>query len=519
MTEVTLSTDLLKKSASNVRAGHTKDDIKMMAASIKNRGIINPPSVAMNGDGKYEIVAGQLRVAGAIAAGLEEILCIDITDMTPEQRVDLSLSENVHRRQMSEIELYVAFDKLFKSGMSVQEIGARFDKTEREIQQTLAIGCLPKKLLDAAERGDVGDRTLRCLAIAPKGEIRRYLKLKVDDRPRDWQIQEWLAGADGMYPAKSAIFDLELYKGGQFTDLFADEDEVWLTDGSQFMELQTAAIDAKLEEFEKKGWKIQQVEHWQDWAYERIAKKKGGKVIWATNPRNGSVEFHVGYRRIAKSGAAPKAKGSKAKPEAKPETSKAFDDYCAELRHNAVKAHMVTNKKAGLIAATALLIKQCDNISIAASGGKVKADGYIDSLNAQPDKDAIMDAAATMFDELNIGDGGLWQLDLGDLIAKLEEMPTAALNRYIITVMATNWEVGFDPKYSDTMGKGLHIHGVDNVILDDGFWNGITNKQTLIKIAKENDIPIDENATLKVIRAVIKDKVPESWLPDWLCFE
>ena len=59
--EKMISTELLKKSVSNVRAGHSKEDIAKMANSIKHRGIINPPQVALNGDGKYEIIAGQVR--------------------------------------------------------------------------------------------------------------------------------------------------------------------------------------------------------------------------------------------------------------------------------------------------------------------------------------------------------------------------------------------------------------------------------------------------------------------------
>ena len=96
---VNLSTDQLKKSTSNVRAGHSKEDIKSMANSIKHRGLIHPPQVAANGDGRYEIVAGQLRVAGAIAAGLEEIPCHDVSHLSDAERVELSLSENVDRRR------------------------------------------------------------------------------------------------------------------------------------------------------------------------------------------------------------------------------------------------------------------------------------------------------------------------------------------------------------------------------------------------------------------------------------
>jgi len=318
MTQIILNIDKLKPSPFNVRSKHTKEDIAMMANSIKNRGIINAPSVAKNGTG-YEIIAGNLRVAGARAAGVTQLECDDVTGLSDAERVELSLSENVDRRRMSVVQEYIAFDKLFKAGRSVEEIASRFDKTVKQTQQVLAIGCLPKKILNS----DVGDRTIRCLAIAPKADVRRYMKLAEKDRPRDWEIQEWLAGNDGMYLAKHALFNLGLYKGGSFVDLFTEDDEVWLTDGAQFCDLQTEAVCAKLGEFRNKDWTVERLEYWQDWAYKRTAKKKGGKVFWTKDDKTGAHAFYVGYARISRAGSAPKPKKTDEKKD-KPDISKEF---------------------------------------------------------------------------------------------------------------------------------------------------------------------------------------------------
>ena len=515
MGNITLNTSELKRSESNVRSGHSKEDIYTMATSIKNRGIINPPSVAKNGDGRYEVIAGQLRVAGAIAAGLKQIECIDVTNLTVQERVDISLSENVHRKSMTEIELFKAFDQLFRAGMSVEEIGSRFDKKEREVQQVLAIGGLPKKLLDAAERGDIRDRTLQALAIAPKGEVRRYMKLKVADRPNDWDIQKWLAGADGMFMAKFALFDLELYTGASFNDLFADEDELWLTDGSQFWELQTAALEAKLEDFSKKGWSFEQIEYWQAWAYEKTAKKKGGKVFWSKDDRTGAIEFHVGYTRLSKAGKTPTKEKDK-KKEAKPEISNAFDNFMAETRHAALQAYMVQNNRVGLEGTLGLLLKQADNISFR-SGGMQLSDAYSDSLHSGDDFIYVHDAYTDMLTELGLKLGHTWDIDLAKLVLKFDPYTSAQLTEWIILTTAYQWEmVGKDT--TDKLGKALEIEQVTNWKADDAFWDGIKNKATLIKIAKENSIAIDAKATTKVIRSIVKSKTPLTWRPSWLKF-
>lgn len=74
------------------------------------------------------------------------------------------------------------------------------------------------------------------------------------------------------------------------------------------------------------------------------------------------------------------------------------------------------------------------------------------------------------------------------------------------------------PENGDLLGKALGMTQVNLFEADDAFWDGITNKKTLIAIAKETGIKVDVNATAKVIRATLKDKVPNDWRPKWLKF-
>ena len=515
MTEVILKIDELKPSASNVRAKHTAEDIAMMAHSIDKRGLINPIAVALNGDGTYEIIAGRLRYEGAKKAGIETVRCLDVSAFSQSERVEISLSENIDRRQMSALELYVAFAKLFKAGMPVEKIAERFERTEREVQQLLAIGSLPKKLIDSAERGDVGDRTLQALAIASGKDVVRYCNLKLSDRPRDWDIQTWLAGEKGMFMEKYALFDPKLYVGPKITDLFAATDEVWMTDGEQFWTLQHTAFDDLLKGYNDKGWQTEKVEFFSNWEYEKVAKKNGGKVYWCENRKTGEVSFHVGYARLNKAGKAPKAKGKDGKPEAKPDTSQAFDAFMAETRHAAVQRHMIDDKQAGLVATLILLLKHSDNIQFR-SGGKALSDAYGDSLHSSDNFLVVYDDFCEMLSELGLKDGHTWDMKIADLGPKLMEYVPATLTRWIVTTVARQWDC--EGKDGDAIGKAVGLVQVNAWEADAAFWDGIKNKNTLIKIAKENKIPIDSNATTKVIRAIVSEKIPDSWRPSWLKF-
>ncbi len=515
MTEITVKIDQLKQSVSNVRSKHSKEDIDMMTKSITYRGIIHPPAVAKNGDGSYEVVAGFLRVLGATKAGIKEIRCLDVSAFTPSERVELSLSENVDRRNMTAMQYYAAFNKLFKAGMPVAKIGERFNKTEREVQQLLAIGSLPKKILDWADDDQIGDRTLEALAIANGKDVVRYCKLSAKDRPRDWEIQKWLAGEKGMFMEKFAIFDLDKYVGPKITDLFAPEDEVWITDGEQFWILQHTAILAKIKEYADKHYVVEQVEHFQSWAYERVSKKKGGKVIWSKSERTGEVQFYVGYKRIGKAGTAPKAKGSDGKPQAKPEISQAFNDFMAETRHAAVQRHMIDNKGSGLVATLILLLKQCDNVMFR-SGGKALSDAYGDSLHSSDNSIVVHDDYTEMLTTLGLKNGHTWDAKIAKLGPALMEYSQSTLISWIVLTIAYQWDC--EGKSGDEIGKVIGLTQVNAWEADTAFWDGIKNKATLIKIAKDNKIAINDKATTKVIRAIVSNKMPDSWRPSWLKF-
>jgi len=133
----------LHQSKYNVRARHDAAAITEMAASIKKQGIIHAPSVSQTKNG-WEVISGWLRVLGAFEAGLSSITGKNVSHYAEVEKIELSMAENITRRDMSSLELYKAFDRLFRAGRSVAHIAAMFDLQEKKVRQKLAIGGLPK---------------------------------------------------------------------------------------------------------------------------------------------------------------------------------------------------------------------------------------------------------------------------------------------------------------------------------------------------------------------------------------
>jgi len=304
---------------------------------------------------------------------------------------------------------------------------------------------------------------------------------------------------------KHAIFDLEHYDGPKITDLFAKEDEVWLTDGQQFTDLQNNAIKDKIADYEKKGYKVTEVDHWQSWAYEKLAKKKGGQVFWALDKRSGRVEFHAGYKRLNASGKAPKAKGSAGKPEAQPEISQAFSAYIRQHRHNGVRGELLDDNKAALVVNICCMLSSHDSWRMdQINMGAVKGPAYEEDIYGSLDYSAMEEAFNKISKDTN--PKLLYKMSEKDLLSRLA----------IIT--AWRWQT-YNNEFSDSVAKAIGLKDVQNWQPTETFWKGIKNKTTLIAIAKELKLVHLKDATATAIRKLLITKVKANgWRPKWLKF-
>jgi ParB family transcriptional regulator, chromosome partitioning protein len=77
--------------------------LEELAKSIKEQGVIEPLIVTAEKDGGYRLAAGFRRLAAAKQAGLKVVPCI-VRELNAEQRLRLSLTENIQRKNLSPME-------------------------------------------------------------------------------------------------------------------------------------------------------------------------------------------------------------------------------------------------------------------------------------------------------------------------------------------------------------------------------------------------------------------------------
>jgi ParB family chromosome partitioning protein len=95
------------------RQSFDEESLKELASSLEDASVIHPIVVRRHGKG-YQIIAGERRWRSAQMAGLKEIPAV--IKEVPDDRVLLeSLIENLHRKDLSDVERENAVYKLWKT--------------------------------------------------------------------------------------------------------------------------------------------------------------------------------------------------------------------------------------------------------------------------------------------------------------------------------------------------------------------------------------------------------------------
>ena len=120
----------------NVRTDMTKESLKSLMESIKDKGILQPILVSQK-DGKYEIVAGHRRFSSAVHVGLKEVPAL-ITTIDEVERVEYQLTENLQREDLNPIDEALAYKELSES-FKIEDIVVITGKSLYRIKRVLSL--------------------------------------------------------------------------------------------------------------------------------------------------------------------------------------------------------------------------------------------------------------------------------------------------------------------------------------------------------------------------------------------
>lgn len=137
--------------------------LEELAASIKAHGILQPIVVTPY-QGKYMIVAGERRYRAALRAELERVPVL-VRTLSNQHKLELSLIENLQRRDLNPLETATAYLKLRDQfNLSLDEIGQRVGgKSPAAVSNTLRLLRLPESVRNALADGRLREGQARPL--------------------------------------------------------------------------------------------------------------------------------------------------------------------------------------------------------------------------------------------------------------------------------------------------------------------------------------------------------------------
>jgi ParB family chromosome partitioning protein len=141
-----LSTGSLRPNARNPRRTFANDELDELAASLRERGIIQPIIVRQlrgTADG-YEIVAGERRWRAAQRAGLHEVPVV-VIEATDAEALQLAIIENVQRTDLNALEEAEGYRALIDEfGNSQEDVAKIVGKSRSYVANTLRLLRLPE---------------------------------------------------------------------------------------------------------------------------------------------------------------------------------------------------------------------------------------------------------------------------------------------------------------------------------------------------------------------------------------
>ena len=127
--------------------------LKELAASIKQKGVLQPVLVNRKEDGSFSLIAGERRVRASKMAGLKRIPAI-VKNIDPEDTLEVSLIENIQREDLGPIETAQAFQRLLKQfGLTQEKLSEKVGKERATVANYLRLLKLPPEIRKLLNEG------------------------------------------------------------------------------------------------------------------------------------------------------------------------------------------------------------------------------------------------------------------------------------------------------------------------------------------------------------------------------
>jgi ParB family chromosome partitioning protein len=188
-------------------------DLADLQSSIDIHGVLEPLLVRRVDGGGYELVSGERRFHAAMAVGLTEVPCIELT-VNDQQALEIALIENLQRKDLTAFEEADGYRTLIeKYDYTHDQVGEAVARSRVTVTETLGLLRIPDTIRDLCRHADISAKgVLLEIAKAPDDKAMKQLIREIVenrlDREEIRRRRAELAGEDVEPPPESAPADL-----------------------------------------------------------------------------------------------------------------------------------------------------------------------------------------------------------------------------------------------------------------------------------------------------------------------
>ena len=176
-----LEIEKIKSNPYQPRKNFDQDGLKALADSIKEHGILQPILVSRiekEGMTEYQLVAGERRLLASKMVGLMQVPAI-VRDPTEQEKLEISIIENVQRLDLNPMEKAEAYKKLQQEfGFLQKDIAKMVGRSRESVANTLRLVDLPTEIKQALQDERITEGHARAMLAVSDPQKQKALFVK-----------------------------------------------------------------------------------------------------------------------------------------------------------------------------------------------------------------------------------------------------------------------------------------------------------------------------------------------------
>lgn len=201
--------DLIAPNPEQPRTHFEPEQLRELAESIREHGILQPLVVSRDADGGFRLIAGERRLQAARLADMATVPVI-FREADNTELLELALIENIQRADLNAIEEASAYRRLIEEhGLTQEEVAQRVGKGRATVANALRLLQLEPEIRRSLVSGEITEGHARALlgitdARARVTLWREVVRRRMSVRDTEALVRKSVAATPAVAPARAA---------------------------------------------------------------------------------------------------------------------------------------------------------------------------------------------------------------------------------------------------------------------------------------------------------------------------